>query len=68
MPVTRSRVLFSAVALAGVLTGLVLELVDADLRALFQAEDLRRHRDAGKSLRVSSDRGAINQQESRQRH
>ena len=57
-----------AVALARVLTGLVLELVDADLRALLQAEDLCRHRDAGESRRISGDRGAVNQQEGRQRH
>src|ERR671926_1932647 len=45
-----------------VVAGLVLELVDADLRPLAVADDLARHRDARQSCGVGGDGLAVDQQ------
>src|ERR671916_2509638 len=54
------------VPLTLVVTGLVLELVDADLRALAVLDDLAGHGHAGQRLRVGGDGVAVDQQEGRQ--
>src|SRR3954466_10856792 len=54
------------VPLTLVVTGLVLELVDVDLRALAVAEDLTGHGDLGQGGRVAGDGVAVDQQDRRQ--
>src|SRR3712207_1031515 len=46
-----------------VVAGLVLELVDADLRTLAVADDLTGHGHAGQRLRVAGDGVAVDQEE-----
>src|ERR1700757_2854409 len=56
------------VALALVVTGLVLELVDTNLGALGVLEHLTGHRDLGKRGGIGSDGGTVDDQCDRQRH
>src|SRR3954453_3442560 len=49
-----------------VVAGLVLELVDADLRALAVADDLAGHRHARQGLRVAGDGVAVDQEQRRE--
>src|SRR5690349_9368514 len=50
-----------------VVAGLVLELVDADLRALAVADDLAGHGDLGQRRRVTGDGLAVHQEDGRER-
>src|SRR4029453_14825963 len=50
-----------------VVAGLVLELVDVDLRALAVLDDLGRHGHLGQGLRVAGDGVAVDQQDGRER-
>src|SRR3712207_7191760 len=54
------------VPLTLVVAGLVLELVDADLRALAVADDLAGHGHAGQRLRVAGDGVAVDQEQGRE--
>src|SRR3712207_9319690 len=54
------------VALTLVVARLVLELVDADLRALAVADDLAGHGNAGQRLRVTGDGVAVDQEHGRE--